>query len=184
MYGSGEPRNVYYQNKATKIIHSLRKAFPHYEQYSDRTLLNLSFRQGDELHSQWTSNEEAYILPFLVHTGAKPLACVVVQKNTKHHANQLCRKVQKLCKDMNWNKVNTKVILNAWNVYVIVLFQHNSNNSLITNNVGSISNNIIYNIVNETASWNIMGKFYGYNDEIYDSTNIEPNVKKDRKEIL
>ncbi len=85
---------------------------------------------------------------------------------------------------MNWNTVNIKIMLNKWNVYVVVLFQRSSNSSLITNNVGSINNNTIYSIVNETASWDIIGKFYCYNDEIYDNTDIEQNVKKDIKEML
>jgi hypothetical protein len=68
-----------YQKRATEIIRSLRNEVPHYEQYSDRTLLNLSFRCGDELHCQWTAKEEAHMYPFLVHTGAKPVASLVVQ---------------------------------------------------------------------------------------------------------
>ena len=32
---------------------------------------------------------------------------------------------------------------------------------------------IICKIINETASWDEMGKFYGYNDNIYDSTSTD-----------
>ena len=158
--------NMYYQQKSTNIIHSLRKAFPHYDQYSDRTLLNLSLRNGDALHSQWMhNNEEAYVLSFLVHTGAKPIGCFVVQDHTEVTANQLRKQVDKLCKDMRWSRVNTKVMLNKWNVYEVVLFQRSSNSSDITNGVGSISDETINRVINETASWDDMGKFYGYNDK-------------------
>ena len=177
---TGEPISVYYQKRITEIIHSLRNKFPHYEQYSDRTILNLSFRNGDELHSQWTSNDEAYILPFLVHTGSKPVATIVVQKNTEKYAKQLCYQVQQLCKVQHWHRVHTKIVLNRWNVYEVVLFQRSSSSNDITNRVGSISDSDIDGVANETVSFEIMGKFYGYNDDIYNefTRNIEGEIFK------
>ena len=171
----GEPISVYYQKRMTEIISSLRNNFPHYKQYSDRTILNLSFRNGDKFHSQWTSNDEAYILPFLVHTGAKPVATIVVQKNTEKYANDLRYQVHQLCRVQRWNRVHTKVVLNRWNVYLLVLFQRSSSSNDITNRVGSISTSIIDGLVNETLSFEEIGKFYGYNDDIYNefTTNIE-----------
>lgn len=159
--------NVQYQKRITDIIHSLRNEFPHYKQYSDRTILNLSFRNGDEFHSQWTSYEEAYILPFLVHTGAKPVATIVVQKNTENYAKHLCDQVQQLCEDNLWHRVHTKIVLNQWNVYLVVLFQRSISSNDITNGIGSISDSDIDGVVNETLSFDDMGKFYGYNDDIY-----------------
>ena len=191
-----EPLSMYYQKKATKIIKSLRNnTFPDYKQYSDykrysnRTLLNLSFRNGGELHTQWTNNDEVYILSFLVHTGDKPVASLVPwtnQGNTKETANQLREQVEMLCEANRWYRVKTKVMFNKWNVYVVVLFQQRNNSSdIITNGVGSISNDTIGRIVNETASWDDMGKFYGYNDELYDNTDIiGPIAKDDITEML
>ena len=62
---------------------------------------------------------------------------------------------------------------NKWGVHVVVLYQQSSNSSDITNWVGSISDRIICKIINETASWDEIGKFYGYNDNIYDSTSTD-----------
>ncbi len=165
-----------YQKRATEIIRSLRNEVPHYEQYSDRTLLNLSFRCGDELHCQWTANEEAHMYPFLVHTGAKPVATLVVQNLvdpwvrkhcTEKDAEILCDQIRQLCDVHRWHRVRTKVVLNPWGVLVVVFFQRSSNESDITNGVGSISDSDLDGVLNETLSREDMGKFYGYNDDIY-----------------
>jgi hydroxymethylpyrimidine/phosphomethylpyrimidine kinase len=58
--------------------------------------------------------------------GATPIACFVVQDHTEVTANQLRKQVDKLCKDMRWSRVKTKVMLNKWNVYEVVLFQRSS----------------------------------------------------------
>ena len=124
-------------------------------------------------YSVWTSNDEEYVLPLLVHTGAKPIASLVAQNNTKGATKQLRKRVEKICEDFSWDKVKRKVTQNKWGVHVVVLYQQSSNSSDITNWVGSISDRIICKIINETASWDEMGKFYGYNDNIYDSTSTD-----------
>jgi hypothetical protein len=54
-----------------------------------------------------------------------------------------------------------------WGVLEVVFFQRSSNGSDITNGVGSISDSDLDGVVNETLSREDMGKFYGYNDDIY-----------------
>jgi hypothetical protein len=70
----------YINNKITYVISIMRKTrikeYSIYKNLDDVTLLNLSFRSGDELHCQWTRDEENLLLPILVSYGNKPVSTI------------------------------------------------------------------------------------------------------------
>ena len=76
----------------------------------DITLLNLSFRHGDSLQSQWTDFEEYLILPILVSYGFKPVSTIASSK--KKSLNNII---------IPYN-CDSLIIKNRWNMWILIIF--------------------------------------------------------------
>lgn len=114
-----------------------------YRTYSERTLLNLSFRQGDILHSLWSPLEERKILPILVELNMKPVASIVINDDTDDEINEIY--VSYCCKKL--------IITNRWGVKVLLICKSYS-----------FTDEELEELANETNDYNTRGIMYGYND--------------------
>ena len=65
--------------KTAAVVASLKRLYPN---STDQEILNISFRQGDRLHSQWTADEEAILIPQLVSDRQKPVGLTVSDKGS------------------------------------------------------------------------------------------------------
>jgi hypothetical protein len=122
-----------FNKKIESVVRKLRN-HPEYIHYSDQTLLNLSFRGGDKLHSQWTDEEEHQLLPILVQKGLKPVASVC--QNPDIDISSCCSKY---------------TIKNHWGMIVTCIYK-----------TGSYSEKELFELANETNSWAKRGSMYGY----------------------
>ncbi len=125
------------KNKKTKIIEEMRKLHPN---LSENGLLNISFRLGDKAHSQWTVDEECYLLPLLVSECRKPVASIVCQNLPK-----------------NYNVVIpdnclSKKFRNRWGIEVLMIYHKDL----------EITDEKIECLANETLPYSEIGKLYGY----------------------
>ena len=132
-----------YMSVKLDVILDILGQIEEYRTFSERTLLNLSFRQGDILHSLWSSYEEKKILPILVELGLKPVASIVIQDDTDDEINEIyvsycCRKI---------------IITNNWGVKILLICKKFSYND-----------EELYKLANETNDYNRRGIMYGYND--------------------
>ena len=114
--------------------------YSHYKDLDDRTLLNLSFRNGDALHCLWTSDEENMILPYLVSIGKKPIAGIVIGKSNHHNII-----IPSNCKSY--------VMKNRWGVHMIYIYRKDSPFTVCD----------IRDLANEENDWTVRGDMYGYN---------------------
>jgi hypothetical protein len=105
----------------------------------DITLLNLSFRHGDPLHSQWTDYEENLILPILVSNGFKKVS-TIASKNKNSFNNIIIP-----------NNCDSLIIKNRWNMWILIIYLKNS-----------FSYNELEELVNETNSFSKRGYMLGY----------------------
>ena len=68
------------ETKTAAVVASLKRLYPN---STDQEILNISFRQGDRLHAQWTADEEAILIPQLVSDRQKPVG-LTVSKTGSH----------------------------------------------------------------------------------------------------
>jgi hypothetical protein len=115
------------------------KNYSLYNSLDDITLLNLSFRHGDPLHSQWTDFEEYLILPILVSYGFKPVS-TIASKN-KYSFNNIIIP----------NNCHSLIIKNRWNMWILIIYLNNS-----------FSYYELEQLVNETNSFSKRGFMLGY----------------------
>jgi hypothetical protein len=117
------------------------KKYSLYKSLDDISLLNLSFRHGDFLHSQWTDYEENLILPILVSNGYKKVCTIACSK--KYNLNNIIIP----------NNCDSLIIKNKWNMWVLIIY---------------LKNSFLYNeleeLVNETNSFSKRGYMLGYGD--------------------
>ena len=130
-------------NKIISVISNMKnnniKKYSLYKSLDDITLLNLSFRNGDLLHSQWTDSEEYLILPILVSYGFKPVSTIASSK--KNSFNNIIIP----------NNCDSLIIKNTWNMWILVIYLKNS-----------FSYNELEQLVNETNSFSKRGYMLGY----------------------
>ena len=112
-----------------------------YKNLDEIVLLNLSFRQGDDLHCQWEDNEEELILPILVSNGIKPVA-TIANKKKSYLTNIIVP-----------NNCNSLIIKNRWNMWILAIYLKNS-----------FSNNELEELINETNSFTKRGYMLGYGE--------------------
>ena len=140
--------NEYTNDKITKVISNMRntklKKYSLYKRLDDKTLLNLSFRQGDKLHSQWTCEEEEQILPILVSNGYKPSASI---------ANFDKKYLEQIILPYNCDGI---IIKNRWNIWLLIIFLSNS-----------FTYNELEELANETNSFNKRGYMLGYGEATF-----------------
>ncbi len=115
------------------------KNYSLYKSLDDITLLNLSFRHGDSLHSQWTDYEEYLILPILVSNGFKKVS-TIASKNKNSFNNIIIP-----------NNCDSLIIKNRWNMWILIIYLKNS-----------FSYNELEELVNETNSFSKRGYMLGY----------------------
>ena len=120
------------------------KKYNLYKTLDERSLLNLSFRLGDDLHCQWTDDEEKLILPILVSNGIKPVGTIANRQ--KYYFNNII--IPSNCDSL--------IIKNRWNIWVLVIYLKNS-----------FSYNELNELVNETNSFNKRGMMLGYGEATY-----------------
>ena len=127
--------------KLIRVITDLRNntnsKYQHYKDLSPTILTCLSFRGGDKLHSKWTNDEEAIILPFLVKAGIKPVASIVVNLH-------MCI--------LKYNDNRHLYLKNKWGVDVLMVCRNDAN----------ISDEILTELANETLPFSQIGELYGY----------------------
>lgn len=92
-----------------KMRNNRYKIYKHYKKLDDKTSLNLSFRCGDNLHCQWSGEEEIIMLPYLVSIGDKPVATIA----SKDKSSLENITIPENC--------DSKIILNRWNMWVNVI---------------------------------------------------------------
>lgn len=78
---------------------------------SNRCALNLSFRHGDPLHCQWSSEEEEYLLPKLVSEGLKPVGSIASEDMEVLEAIYIP------------DSCNKKIVKNRWGMYVLYFWK-------------------------------------------------------------
>jgi len=115
------------------------KKYSLYKTLDELSLLNLSFRLGDDLHCQWTDDEEEVILPILVSNGIKPVSTIANIK--KNYLNNIIIP----------NNCDSLIIKNRWNMWVLVIYLKNS-----------FSYNELEELVNENNSLSKRGFMLGY----------------------
>ena len=130
-------------NKIISVISNMKnnniKNYSLYKSLDDITLLNLSFRHGDPLHSQWTDFEENLILPILVSNGFKKVSTIAsINKNSFNNI-------------IIPNNCHSLIIKNRWNMWVLIIYLKNS-----------FSYNELEDLVNETNSFSKRGFMLGY----------------------
>ena len=130
-------------NKIISVISNMKnnniKNYSLYKSLDDITLLNLSFRHGDSLHSQWTDYEEYLILPILVSNGFKKVS-TIASKNKNSFNNIIIP-----------NNCDSLIIKNRWNMWILIIYLNNS-----------FSYNELEELVNETNSFSKRGFMLGY----------------------
>ena len=131
--------------KIISVISNMRntniKKYSLYKSLDDISLLNLSFRNGDDLHSQWTDNEEKLILPILVSNGYKPVSTIAsIKKNSFNNI-------------IIPNNCDSLIIKNRWNMWILVIYLKKS-----------FTYNELEELVNETNSYTKRGYMLGYGD--------------------
>jgi len=130
-------------NKIISVISNMKnnniKKYSLYKSLDEISLLNLSFRHGDLLHSQWTDNEEHIILPILVSYGYKKVSTIASSK--KNNLNHIIIP----------NNCDSLIIKNRWNMWILIIFLKNS-----------FSYNELEELVNETNSFSKRGYMLGY----------------------
>jgi hypothetical protein len=129
-----------FTKKTKKIKFDMNKKYP---ELREKAQFNLSFRQGDPLHSQWTSYEEECYLPYLVNIGDKLVASIC-----NSHENKLDY-VEDLITDQ-YKDIKIFREINKWGMYIMLIYKTN------------INSYTLYGLMNETLSWNEMGDLYGY----------------------
>ena len=127
---------VLFNMKNSKI-----KKYNLYKNLDDAVLLNLSFRLGDDLHCQWTDNEEKLILPILVSNGIKPVA-TIANKKKSYFTNIIIP-----------NNCSSLIIKNRWNMWILTIYLKDS-----------FTYNELEKLVNETNSLNKRGIMLGYGE--------------------
>jgi hypothetical protein len=115
-----------------------------YKTLDDVVLLNLSFRLGDDLHCQWTDDEENLILPVLVSNNIKPIGTIANRR--KDYFNNII--IPSNCDSL--------IIKNRWNMWVLVIYLKNL-----------FSYNELEELVNETNSFSKRGSMLGYGEATY-----------------
>ena len=120
------------------------KEYNLYKTLDEISLLNLSFRLGDDLHCQWTDEEENLILPILVSNGIKPVGTIANRQ--KYYFNNIIIP----------NNCDSLIIKNRWNIWVLVIYLKNS-----------FSYNELDELVNETNSFTKRGMMLGYGEATY-----------------
>jgi len=130
-------------NKILSVISNMKnnniKDYSLYKSLDDITLLNLSFRHGDSLHSQWTDSEEYLILPILVSYGFKKVSTIA--SINKYSFNNIIIP----------NNCHSLIIKNRWNMWILIIYLKNS-----------FSYNELEDLVNETNSFSKRGFMLGY----------------------
>jgi len=107
----------------------------------------LSFRGGDDDHSQWTKNEESILIPYLVYMGRKPVGSLCSE--TKECMENLTEKIKK-----KYPEVKTFQMTNNWSVWCLLLYKYET-----------VTTEQLIALANETNSWAERGKLYGYVEE-------------------
>ena len=134
--------------KISLVLFNMRNTnIPKYNLYKtldERALLNLSFRLGDDLHCQWTDDEENLILPILVSNNIKPVGTIANRR--KDYFNNII--IPSNCDSL--------IIKNRWKIWVLVIY---------------LKNSFLYNeleeLVNETNSFSKRGSMLGYGEATY-----------------
>jgi hypothetical protein len=107
-------------NKIISVISNMKnnniKNYSLYKSLDDITLLNLSFRHGDPLHSQWTDYEEYLILPILVSNGFKKVSTIASKNKNKNSFNNIIIP----------NNCDSLIIKNRWNMWILIIYLKNS----------------------------------------------------------
>jgi len=155
---SNKPNNEFYDSflyfnelddltnkKIISVISNMKntniKKYSLYKSLDDITLLNLSFRNGDNLHSQWTDNEEKLILPILVCNSYKPVSTIAsIKKNSFNNI-------------IIPNNCDSLIIKNKWNMWILIIYLKKS-----------FTYNELEKLVNETNSYTKRGYMLGYGD--------------------
>lgn len=143
-----------YINKKIKSVISIMKntnikKYSLYKTLDDISLLNLSFRLGDDLHCQWTDDEEDLILPILVSYGYKPVSTIA--SNKKNKFNNIIIP----------NNCNSLIIKNQWNIWILIIYLKDS-----------FTYNELEELVNETNSYTKRGYMLGYGNATIKDKNI------------
>ncbi len=130
-------------NKILSVISNMKnnniKDYSLYKSLDDITLLNLSFRHGDPLHSQWTDFEEYLILPILVSYGFKKVSTIAsINKNSFYNI-------------IIPNNCHSLIIKNRWNMWILIIYLKNS-----------FSYKELEELVNETNYFSKRGFMLGY----------------------
>ena len=138
----------YINHKINLVLLNMRntniKEYNLYKTLDEISLLNLSFRLGDDLHCQWTDEEENLILPILVSNGIKPVGTIANRQ--KDYLNNIIIP----------NNCDSLIIKNRWNIWILVIYLKNS-----------FSYNELNELVNETNSFNKRGMMLGYGEATY-----------------
>ena len=143
-----------YINKKIKSVISIMKntnikKYSLYKTLDDISLLNLSFRLGDDLHCQWTDAEENLILPILVSYGYKPVS-TIANINKTYFNNIIIP-----------NNCDTLIIKNRWNMWIFIIYIKDS-----------FTYNELEELVNETNSYAKRGYMLGYGNATIKDKNI------------
>jgi len=138
----------YINNKINLVLLNMKNTnisiYNLYKTLDEISLLNLSFRQGDDLHCQWTDDEEKLILPVLVSNGIKPV-CTIANRR-KYYFNNII--IPSNCDSL--------IIKNRWKIWILVIYLKNS-----------FSYNELEELVNETNSLNKRGSMLGYGEATF-----------------
>ena len=127
--------------KSKEVLNVLKPIYPNFD---DRTILNLSFRGGDQEHSQWTVFEESILIPYLVNKGDKPLG-------------SLCSRIKSVMEEVekeileNYPDLKTFIMKNVWGMWCLVAYKDDN-----------ISKEQLVGQINETNTWQERGILYGY----------------------
>ena len=143
--------------KLPSVIALMRssKEYPEYEHLDYNTLVNLSCRSGDSLHSQFTSIEELQLLNYLVTSGKKPVASIVIKNlgNSRMQKNQAT-----ITFNRSYNcdkfKINNRCLKhkNKYGVDILIMTKPDS----------VYTDADLINLANETIPYEEIGRMYGY----------------------
>jgi hypothetical protein len=141
------PLNLVEKSKIVirKMRNNRYKRYKHYKKLDDKTLLNLSFRCGDNLHCQRPWEKEIIMLPYLVSVGNKPVA-------------EIASKDKLLLENITIpENCDSKIILYRWNMWVNVIYIKDT-----------YSDEELMELVNETNTYKKRGEMFGYGLATYD----------------
>ena len=142
------------ETKSAAVVASLKRLYPN---STDKEILNISFRLGDKLHSQWTADEEAILIPQLVSDRLKPVG-LTVSKTGSHVSPAGVRVKVDWIPDTYLNDYYD--IPKIASQYALAGLQDEADD--ISTYLHTAIDDMIRDLVDESLPLSIMGLLYGY----------------------